>query len=188
MSILREEDHAEFAERSRGARARRGALVKEIEKREMREMILARVFARMAVVWTRCGRSRSISASCRARTVRRSSPADRRSRWAWPRSARRQDEQRLESIDFPSGAEQELHAPLQLPAVLDGRGEADARHEPARDRARGAGRAGAAAVLPPYEDFPYTIRIVSDILESNGSSSMATVCSGSLAMMDAACP
>jgi polyribonucleotide nucleotidyltransferase len=34
------------------------------------------------------------------------------------------------------------------------------------------------AVLPPYEEFPYTIRIVSDILESNGSSSMATVCSG----------
>src|SRR5256886_11947429 len=41
------------------------------------------------------------------------------------------------------------------------------------------------AVLPPYESFPYTIRIVSEILESNGSSSMATVCSGSLALMDA---
>jgi len=41
------------------------------------------------------------------------------------------------------------------------------------------------AVLPQYEDFPYTIRLVSDILESNGSSSMATVCGGTLAMMDA---
>lgn len=40
-------------------------------------------------------------------------------------------------------------------------------------------------VLPTGEDFPYTVRIVSDILESNGSSSMATVCAGSLAMMDA---
>lgn len=40
-------------------------------------------------------------------------------------------------------------------------------------------------VLPPAEENPYTIRIVSDILESNGSSSMATVCAGSLAMMDA---
>ena len=40
-------------------------------------------------------------------------------------------------------------------------------------------------VLPAPEDNPYTIRIVSDILESNGSSSMATVCAGSLAMMDA---
>jgi len=41
-------------------------------------------------------------------------------------------------------------------------------------------------VLP--EDYPYTIRIISDILESNGSSSMATVCAGSLAMMDAGVP
>jgi polyribonucleotide nucleotidyltransferase len=45
-----------------------------------------------------------------------------------------------------------------------------------------------AALLPPYDEFPYTIRIVSDILESNGSSSMATVCSGSLAMMDCGVP
>ncbi len=40
-------------------------------------------------------------------------------------------------------------------------------------------------MLPSSEDFPYTIRIVSDILESNGSSSMATVCAGTLALMDA---
>jgi len=40
-------------------------------------------------------------------------------------------------------------------------------------------------VLPDEEVFPYTVRIISDILESNGSSSMATVCAGSLAMMDA---
>jgi polyribonucleotide nucleotidyltransferase len=43
-------------------------------------------------------------------------------------------------------------------------------------------------MLPPHEEFPYTIRIVSDILESNGSSSMASVCSGSLALMDAGVP
>ena len=43
-------------------------------------------------------------------------------------------------------------------------------------------------VLPPTEENPYTIRIVSDILESNGSSSMATVCAGSLALMDAGIP
>jgi polyribonucleotide nucleotidyltransferase len=45
-----------------------------------------------------------------------------------------------------------------------------------------------ARVLPIGEDFPYTIRIVSEILSSNGSSSMATVCGGSLAMMDAGIP
>src|SRR5690349_18521963 len=45
-----------------------------------------------------------------------------------------------------------------------------------------------APVLPSEEDFPYTIRIVSEILESNGSSSMATVCGGSLSLMDAGVP
>jgi polyribonucleotide nucleotidyltransferase len=44
------------------------------------------------------------------------------------------------------------------------------------------------AVLPSHEDFPYTIRLVSEITESNGSSSMATVCGASLAMMDAGVP
>jgi len=45
-----------------------------------------------------------------------------------------------------------------------------------------------AKVLPSKEEFPYTIRIVSDILESNGSSSMASVCGGSLSLMDAGVP
>src|SRR6266446_6519493 len=44
------------------------------------------------------------------------------------------------------------------------------------------------AILPAKEEFPYTIRIVSDILESNGSSSMASVCGASLALMDAGVP
>jgi polyribonucleotide nucleotidyltransferase len=45
-----------------------------------------------------------------------------------------------------------------------------------------------ANLLPPEEDFPYAVRVVSDILESNGSSSMATVCGASLALMDAGVP
>jgi polyribonucleotide nucleotidyltransferase len=44
------------------------------------------------------------------------------------------------------------------------------------------------AIVPTEEEFPYTIRLLCDILESNGSSSMATVCSGSLALMDAGVP
>jgi polyribonucleotide nucleotidyltransferase len=44
------------------------------------------------------------------------------------------------------------------------------------------------AVLPDFNEFPYTIRIVSDVLESNGSSSMASVCGGSLALFDAGVP
>ncbi|HVT43379.1 MAG TPA: polyribonucleotide nucleotidyltransferase [Thermoanaerobaculia bacterium] len=49
-------------------------------------------------------------------------------------------------------------------------------------------RRALAPLLPPEADFPYTIRCVSDILESNGSSSMASVCGGSLALMDAGVP
>ncbi len=47
---------------------------------------------------------------------------------------------------------------------------------------------GLRPVIPSKEEFPYTIRLVSDILESNGSSSMASVCSGTLALMDAGVP
>ncbi len=43
-------------------------------------------------------------------------------------------------------------------------------------------------ILPDFEDFPYTIRVVSEILESNGSSSQATICGGTLALMDAGVP
>ncbi len=49
-------------------------------------------------------------------------------------------------------------------------------------------RRGVAATLPDGEDFPYTIRVVSEITESNGSSSMASVCGTSLALMDAGVP
>ena len=49
-------------------------------------------------------------------------------------------------------------------------------------------RRGVAAVLPSQEDFPYSIRVVSEITESNGSSSMASVCGTSLALMDAGVP
>src|SRR5947207_13832619 len=44
------------------------------------------------------------------------------------------------------------------------------------------------AVVPPVEDFPYTIRLVSEILSCNGSTSMASVCGSTLALMDAGVP
>jgi len=49
-------------------------------------------------------------------------------------------------------------------------------------------RRGVAAMLPSVDDFPYSIRVVSEVTESNGSSSMATVCGASMAMMDAGIP
>ncbi len=49
-------------------------------------------------------------------------------------------------------------------------------------------RRGIMAVMPDLESFPYVLRIVSEVLESNGSSSMATVCGTSLSLMDAGVP
>jgi polyribonucleotide nucleotidyltransferase len=64
---------------------------------------------------------------------------------------------------------------------LRGAGRREIGHGALAERALGN-------LLPPEADFPYAMRVVSDILESNGSSSMATVCGGSLAMMDAGVP
>lgn len=69
-------------------------------------------------------------------------------------------------------------------------GEAGMRGGPKR-RDIGHGRLarrGVAAVLPPADSFPYTLRVVSEITESNGSSSMASVCGASLSLMDAGVP
>jgi polyribonucleotide nucleotidyltransferase len=69
-------------------------------------------------------------------------------------------------------------------------GEAGMRGGPKR-RDIGHGRLarrGVAAVLPPPDSFPYTLRVVSEITESNGSSSMASVCGASLSLMDAGVP
>src|SRR5690554_8131101 len=49
-------------------------------------------------------------------------------------------------------------------------------------------RRGIQSMMPTLEEFPYTIRVVSEITESNGSSSMASVCGASLALMDAGVP
>ncbi|MDZ7815025.1 MAG: S1 RNA-binding domain-containing protein [Planctomycetota bacterium] len=73
-----------------------------------------------------------------------------------------------------------------LRSALERRGRTAARR---REIGHGAlARRALRPILPEDENFPYTIRVVSDILESNGSSSMATVCGGSLAMMDAGVP
>ena len=57
-----------------------------------------------------------------------------------------------------------------------------------REIGHGRLKRGVLAVMPSLESFPYTIRVVSEITESNGSSSMASVCGSSLAPMDASVP
>jgi polyribonucleotide nucleotidyltransferase len=96
------------------------------------------------------------------------------------------DEQRVDSLYGESRKRFLLHYNFPPFCV----GETSMRLSPAR-REIGHGmlaQRALAGVLPNYDDFPYTIRIVSDTLESNGSSSMATVCGGSLSMMDAGIP
>jgi polyribonucleotide nucleotidyltransferase len=98
------------------------------------------------------------------------------------------DEQRIDSIDVAGETTKSFMLHYNFPPFSTG------EVKPIRGTSRREIGHGALAeralqpLLPDYETFPYTLRVVSEILESNGSSSMATVCGGSLALMDAAVP
>ncbi len=97
-----------------------------------------------------------------------------------------EDMQRLDVLEGESFKRFMLHynfPPFSVGEVgfLRGPGRREIGHGNLAERALGG-------VVPGEETFPYTLRVVSDILESNGSSSMATVCGGCLAMMDAGVP
>jgi polyribonucleotide nucleotidyltransferase len=164
------------------------AVSKDIEKREMREMILntgkrsdGRGLDEVRPISTELGllpRAHGSALFTRGQTqslgvVTLGTP---------------EDEQRLESIDFQAEQRKSFMLHYNFPPFCTGEAK-PIRGTSRREIGHGAlAERALAAVLPPYEEFPYTIRIVSDVLESNGSSSMATVCSGSLAMMDAGVP
>ncbi|MFC1624534.1 polyribonucleotide nucleotidyltransferase [Candidatus Omnitrophota bacterium] len=96
------------------------------------------------------------------------------------------DEQRMDALEGEKFKSFMLH--YNFPAFSVG--EVKPNRGPGR-REIGHGALAAKAlkaILPSSEDFPYTVRIVSEILESNGSSSMATVCAGTLSLMDAGVP
>jgi len=96
------------------------------------------------------------------------------------------DEQRIDSLEGDITKTFMLHYNFPPYSV----GETSFRLGPGR-REIGHGalaERALAVVLPEREDFPYTLRIVSEVLESNGSSSMATVCGGTLSMLDAGVP
>ena len=96
------------------------------------------------------------------------------------------DEQRMDSLEFKGSKSFMLH--YNFPAFctgevkfISGPGRREIGHGMLAERSL-------IPILPSKDNFPYTIRIVSEILESNGSSSMASVCGGSLSMMDAGIP
>ncbi|HWV58852.1 MAG TPA: polyribonucleotide nucleotidyltransferase [Longimicrobiales bacterium] len=98
------------------------------------------------------------------------------------------DEQRVETIDVAQETSKSFMLHYNFPPFSTG------EVKPVRGTSRREIGHGALAeraiqpLLPPYDEFPYTIRVVSDILESNGSSSMASVCGASLALMDTGVP
>ena len=98
------------------------------------------------------------------------------------------DEQRIDNIDVPRETTKSFMLHYNFPPFSTG------EVRPMRGTSRreiGHGALAERAVtplLPSYEAFPYTIRIVSEVLESNGSSSMASVCGSSLSLMDAGVP
>ncbi|MFQ5508882.1 MAG: polyribonucleotide nucleotidyltransferase [Leptospirillia bacterium] len=98
----------------------------------------------------------------------------------------KEDNQRMDNLEGNSFRNFMLHYNFPPFSV----GEARPGRPPSR-REKGHGALAQRAlepVIPNHDDFPYTIRIVSDITESNGSSSMASVCGGALSLMDAGVP
>ncbi|MDQ3417342.1 MAG: polyribonucleotide nucleotidyltransferase [Acidobacteriota bacterium] len=96
------------------------------------------------------------------------------------------DQQKVETVDGETWKRFMLHynfPPFSVGEVkfLRGPGRREIGHGALAERAL-------YPMMPTEENFPYTVRVVSEILESNGSSSMASVCGGSLAMMDAGVP
>ncbi len=96
------------------------------------------------------------------------------------------DQQKVETVDGETWKRFMLHynfPPFSVGEVafMRGPGRREIGHGALAERAL-------TPMMPAEEKFPYTVRVVSDILESNGSSSMASVCGGSLAMMDAGVP
>jgi polyribonucleotide nucleotidyltransferase len=98
------------------------------------------------------------------------------------------DEQRIDSIDVAGETTKSFMLHYNFPPFSTGEVKM-MRGTSRREIGHGAlAERALQPLLPHYEDFPYTMRVVSEILESNGSSSMATVCGGSLALMDAGVP
>ena len=98
------------------------------------------------------------------------------------------DEQAFDTVDFATQQKKSFMLHYNFPPFSTGEAK-PMRGTSRREIGHGAlAERALEAMLPPFDEFPYTIRIVSDVLESNGSSSMASVCAGSLSLMDAGVP
>jgi polyribonucleotide nucleotidyltransferase len=165
-----------------------GGVVKDIEKREMREMILAegrrsdgRGLDEVRPITIEVGvlpRTHGSALFTRGQTQALGTAT----------LGTQGDEQAYDTIDFAQQQTKTFMLHYNFPPYSTG------EVRPVRGTSRREIGHGALAeralepMLPPFGEFPYTLRVVSDVLESNGSSSMASVCAGSLALMDAGVP
>ena len=188
VSAVKTQVKATFEEEALAGGIDMGGLLKETEKREMREMILnegvradGRTVDQVRDITIDLGilpRAHGSALFTRGQTqslgvVTLGTPAD---------------EQRYETIDSMTEQTKSFMLHYNFPPFSTGEAK-PMRGTSRREIGHGSlAERALTAVLPAYEEFPYTVRIVSDIMESNGSSSMATVCSGSLAMMQAGVP
>jgi polyribonucleotide nucleotidyltransferase len=98
------------------------------------------------------------------------------------------DEQAYDTVDYATQQKKSFMLHYNFPPFSTGEAK-PIRGTSRREVGHGAlAERALEAMLPPFDEFPYTIRVVSDVLESNGSSSMASVCAGSLSLMDAGVP
>lgn len=186
LDLIHAEAREAFAESHPDSEAYIAGKIGEIEKKEMRDMILERG---VRVDGRKSDDIRDVT--CEVGVLPRTHASalftrgETQSLVAVTLGTTR-DEQMLDTIEGENWKRYMLHynfPPFSVGEVgmFRGPGRREIGHGALAERAL-------KAVVPSEENFPYTIRIVSDILESNGSSSMATVCGGSLALMDAGVP
>ncbi len=186
MILVHQEVLAALAEEAEGREKEVGSLIQELQKRLVREMVVkeqrrldGRGYSDIRPITGEIGmlvRTHGAAIFTRGETqalavTTLGTPAD---------------EQRIETLTGESFKSFMLHYNFPPYSVgearmLRGPGRREIGHGALAERAL-------SPVLPTAEDFPYTIRVVSEILSSNGSSSMATVCGASMALMDAGVP
>ncbi|MBI4408891.1 MAG: polyribonucleotide nucleotidyltransferase [Gemmatimonadetes bacterium] len=188
LAALREDVRAQLAERFPEQSAAIGEVLAEIEKRVMRRQILEK---RERADGRAPEEIRPITAEVGVLPRTHGSAVFTRGQTqalAVVTLGTTSDEQRIDTIDVPQETTKSFMLHYNFPPFATG------EVKPVRGTSRREYGHGALAeraiqpLLPPYEEFPYTIRVVSDILESNGSSSLASVCGASLALMDAGVP
>ncbi len=186
MDLVRQEVLEALAQEVEGREKEAGAIIQEVQKRTVREMVLreqrrldGRSFSEVRAITCEIGMlSRTHGAAVFTRGDTQA--------LAVATLGTPSDEQKIETLTGETFKSFMLHYNFPPYSVgetrmLRGPGRREIGHGALAERA-------ISQVLPTAEEFPYTIRVVSEILSSNGSSSMATVCGASLALMDAGVP